>query len=267
MQPETELFFESIIREDRSVLDLLNANYTFVNERLAQHYGIPNVYGSRASAACTLTDDSAPRVARTSQHSDGDFVCHAHFARAARQMDSDQHPRHAAPAAAAQRAGAQGKQRRRKGTSVRERMEEHRKNPGLRELPQDDGPDRLRAREFRRHRPMADQERRRRADRSPPGVCSMAPRSMDRSALRAALMSRPEVFVATLTEKLMTYALGRGVDYYDMPAVRAIVATRGCRPLPFFGICCGNREEPAVPNEDQDRAGCGQPGGEDCVGN
>ena len=43
---ETELFFESVIREDRSVLDLLDANYTFVNERLAKHYGIPNVYGS-----------------------------------------------------------------------------------------------------------------------------------------------------------------------------------------------------------------------------
>ena len=45
-QRETELFFESIIREDRSVLDLLTADYTFVNERLARHYGIPNVYGS-----------------------------------------------------------------------------------------------------------------------------------------------------------------------------------------------------------------------------
>ena len=44
---ETELFFESIMREDRNVLDLLRANYTFVNERLARHYGIPNVYGSR----------------------------------------------------------------------------------------------------------------------------------------------------------------------------------------------------------------------------
>ncbi len=44
---ETELFFESIMREDRSVLDLLRANYTFLNERLAKHYGIPNVYGSR----------------------------------------------------------------------------------------------------------------------------------------------------------------------------------------------------------------------------
>ena len=54
---ETELFFESIMREDRSVLDLLQANYTFVNERLAKHYGIPNVYGSRFRRI-TFGDDS-----------------------------------------------------------------------------------------------------------------------------------------------------------------------------------------------------------------
>ena len=47
MKEETELFFDSIMREDRSVMDLLNADYTFVNERLARHYGMPNIYGSR----------------------------------------------------------------------------------------------------------------------------------------------------------------------------------------------------------------------------
>src|SRR5204863_6652754 len=54
---ESELFFESIMRENRSVLDLLNANYTFVNERLARHYGIPNVYGSHFRRV-TLNDDN-----------------------------------------------------------------------------------------------------------------------------------------------------------------------------------------------------------------
>ncbi len=47
MREETKLFFQSIVREDRSVMDLLNADYTFVNERLARHYGIPNIYGSQ----------------------------------------------------------------------------------------------------------------------------------------------------------------------------------------------------------------------------
>ena len=71
--------------------------------------------------------------------------------------------------------------------------------------------------------------------------------------------------MTTLTEKLMTYALGRGVDYNDMPAIRAIVARAACGPLPFFGSGCGHREEPRVPHEDQDRAGCCQSGGKDCV--
>ena len=57
MQRETELFFESVLREDRSVLDLLTADYTFVNERLARHYGIPNVYGSHFRRV-TLEDDA-----------------------------------------------------------------------------------------------------------------------------------------------------------------------------------------------------------------
>src|SRR6202142_1460212 len=57
MQRETELFFESILREDRSVLDLMTADYTFLNERLARHYGIPDIYGSRFRRV-TITDES-----------------------------------------------------------------------------------------------------------------------------------------------------------------------------------------------------------------
>ena len=61
MRRETELFFESILREDRSVLDLLTADYTFVNERLARHYGIPNVYGSQFRRV-TLDRREPPRA-------------------------------------------------------------------------------------------------------------------------------------------------------------------------------------------------------------
>ena len=99
---ETELFFESIIREDRSVLDLLNADYTFVNERLARHYGIPNVYGSHFRRV-TVQQDSAPRPPRTGQHPDGDVLPEPHLARAARQVDPREHPGHAAAGAAAGR--------------------------------------------------------------------------------------------------------------------------------------------------------------------
>jgi hypothetical protein len=100
---ETELFFESIMREDRSVLDLLRANYTFVNERLAKHYGIPNVYGSRFRRI-TFGEDSVR---------DGDVLRHPDFARDSRQMDPGKYSRSASTTAPALRAGPEGDRRRR----------------------------------------------------------------------------------------------------------------------------------------------------------
>ena len=72
---ETELFFDSILREDRSVLDLLRANYTFVNERLAKHYGIPHVYGSHFRRITLDDGQRARRPASPGQHPDGHLVC------------------------------------------------------------------------------------------------------------------------------------------------------------------------------------------------
>ena len=93
---ETELFFDSILREDRSVLDLLRADYTFLNERLAKHYGIPDVYGSRFRRV-TLDDGSrARRPAAPGQHADGDLVRHADLAGAARQVGAREPARRAA---------------------------------------------------------------------------------------------------------------------------------------------------------------------------
>ena len=105
---ETELFFESVLREDRSVLDLLRADYTFLNERLAKHYGIPHVYGSRFRRVALDDGQRARRAASPGQHSDGDLLRHAHLAGDPRQVDPREHPRHAAAAAAAERAGAEG---------------------------------------------------------------------------------------------------------------------------------------------------------------
>ena len=105
---ETELFFDSILREDRSVLDLLRANYTFVNERLAKHYGIPHVYGSRFRRIDARRGQLARRTASPGQHPDGHVVCDPDVAGAARQVGSRQPSRRPAPAAAARRAGAEG---------------------------------------------------------------------------------------------------------------------------------------------------------------
>ena len=108
---ETELFVESIVREDRSVLDLLRANYTFVNERLAKHYGIPNVYGSRFRRVALGDEQRARRPARPRQRPDRHVVRQPHLAGASRQVDPREHRRHAAAAAAAERAAAEGHRR------------------------------------------------------------------------------------------------------------------------------------------------------------
>ncbi len=97
---ETELFFDSILREDRSVLDLLSANYTFVNERLAKHYGIPHVYGSRFRRVTLDRRQLARRTAPPGQHPDGHVVCDADLAGHSRQVGPRQPARRAAAAAA-----------------------------------------------------------------------------------------------------------------------------------------------------------------------
>ena len=112
---ESELFFESIMREDRNVLDLLTADYTFVNERLARHYGIPNVYGSRFRRVTLPAGDGLPaRPARQGQLPRGDVDAELpHLAGQARRVGAREHPRHAAAGAAAERAGARGDEERR----------------------------------------------------------------------------------------------------------------------------------------------------------
>ena len=160
MKEETTLFFDSIMREDRSVVDLLNADYTFVNERLARHYGIPNMYGSQfrrvtvtdearrglLGQASILTVTSYPN--RTSPVERGKWILTNLLG-----VPPQPPPPNVPPL---QETSADGKV-----LSLRERMEQHRAESGLRGLPQGDGSDRLRARELRRRRTLADHRGRR----------------------------------------------------------------------------------------------------------
>ena len=107
MQQETRRFIGSQLREDRSVMELLTANYTFLNERLAQHYGIPNVYGSPLSKS-DARGWKASRLARPRQHADGHVVSEPNLARAARQVGSRKSARRAAAAAARRCSAAEG---------------------------------------------------------------------------------------------------------------------------------------------------------------
>ena len=152
---EAELFFASVMRENRSVLDLMTADYTFVNERLAKHYGIPERL--RQPLPPRHADRrSAPRHARQGRDPDGDVARRSHVAGGARQVGARQPARRAAAADARQRAAARrdGQQAGRVLT-MRERMEAHRAQSGVRQLPQDHGPDRPGARELRRRRRVA----------------------------------------------------------------------------------------------------------------
>ena len=128
MQQETRRFIGSQLREDRSVMELLTANYMFVNERLAQHYGIPNVYGAHFRKV-TLEDGRRDRPAWSRQHPDSNVISQPNLASAPRQVGSRKPARRAAAAAARRCPAAEGSRRRRSARSVRERMEEHRKNP------------------------------------------------------------------------------------------------------------------------------------------
>ena len=160
-QREAELFFESIIRDDRSVLDLMTADYTFVNERLARHYGIPNVFGSDFRRV-PLPDETRRGILGQGRRAARDVARHDDLAGAARQVGARE-PRRRAAAGAARRSRYRAQDRssglgaeddaRADGAASDE--------PGLRELSPGHGSDRLRPRELRRRRRVADEGRRR----------------------------------------------------------------------------------------------------------
>ena len=219
---ETELFFESVVREDRSVLDLLDADYTFVNDRLARHYGIPHVQGSHfrrvpvsghrgglLGQGSILTITSHP--VRTSPVFRGRWI----LTNILGTPPPDPPPN---VPALPDRAGAYAD----RTPSMRERMAAHRDNPACASchamidplgfgLERFDPVGRLRDVD-EQHQPI---------DAS--GVLPDGTAFDDVPGLRTALLARPDRFVGTLTEKLLTYALGRGLEPYDMPAVRRIV--------------------------------------------
>ena len=126
---EIELFVDSVIREDRSVLDLLTADYTFVNERLALHYGIPDIRGDQFRRV-TLDGSESLGLARQGQRADGHFLPQPHRARDARRVDSGEHhwARRRRRRRRTSRAFKENKEGE-KAKTVREIMEQHRSKP------------------------------------------------------------------------------------------------------------------------------------------
>jgi hypothetical protein len=234
-QREAELFFDSIMRGDRNVLDLLTADYTFVNERLAKHYGIPYVYGSQFRRVA-LTDDArrgllgkggllmvTSRADRTSPVLRGKWMLENVFGTP---------PPPPLPNVPPLETSAEEAPR-----TLRERMERHRASPtcaGCHKLMDPLG---FALENFDATGAWRTREAGVPLDAS--GQLADGTKVDGVVALRNALLARSDVFLRTLTEKLMTYALGRGLQSFDMPVVRDIVRKAERQDYRFSGIIMG----------------------------
>ncbi|MEO8096071.1 MAG: DUF1592 domain-containing protein [Acidobacteriota bacterium] len=220
---ETELFFESIVQEDRNVLDLMTANYTFLNERLARHYRVPYVYGSHFRRV-TLTDQTrwgllgkgstlmvSSHTDRTSPVVRGKWVLE--------NLLGTPPP----PPPAVVPPLNESSQREGRVLTMRERMAEHRANPACSGCHTLMDPIGLSLENFDAVGAWRDFDGAGSARIDASGTLLDGTAITGPVELRNALLKKPEIFVSTVTEKLMIYAVGRGLSAHDMPEIRKIV--------------------------------------------
>jgi mono/diheme cytochrome c family protein len=246
MQRETELFFASVLREDRPVVDLMTADYTFLNERLAKHYRIPNIYGSHFRRV-TLTDEArrgllgkgailmvTSHADRTSPVVRGKWVLD-------NLLNAPPPPPPPVVPPLDESANRGGKI-----LTMRERMEEHRRNPVCASCHRLMDPIGLSMEPF-----DAVGAWRTRDGGTYGSPIDASGELLDGTmvdgpvALRKALLKNPDLFVATVAEKLMTYGLGRGLTSSDMPQVRAIVRATKAGGHRFSSIVLGIVNSPS----------------------
>ena len=233
---ETELLFASIVAEDRSVLELLDADYTFVNERLARHYGIPGVRGSHFR-----------RVAVTDEHrrgllGHGSILTVTSYANRTSPVLRGKWvlenllgaPPPPPPADVPDLPEEDGSG---PGQTMRERLAAHRANPVCASCHATMDPIGFGLENFDAVGAWRQSENGAPIDASgtlPNGAVFEGP-----AELRAALLARPEAFARALTVKLATYALGRGVEPFDAPAIRAILAEAAGSGYTFSSLVLG----------------------------
>jgi hypothetical protein len=220
MQRETEMLFESVLRDDRSVLNLLDADYTFVNERLAKHYGIANVYGPDFRRVPTPSEDRrgllgqasilmvTSNANRTSPVQRGKWILE--------NLLGSPPPLPPPNVPPLKENGAENG-----ATSVRARIEEHRANPACAACHKIMDPIGLSLENFDGVGHWRDMDSGFKVD--PSSQLVDGTKVDGPASLRQALLNRPEAFVGTMTEKMLMYAIGRETKYYDMPVVRAIM--------------------------------------------
>ncbi len=230
---ETELFVDSVFREDRNVLGLLRADYTYLNERLAKHYGVPRVYGSRFRRV-ELSKESrrggllrhGSVLAVTSYATRTSPVIRGHYILKNLLGAPPPPPPPDVPALEDKQVDA--------SLPLRERLLEHRANSACSSCHEMMDPVGFALENFDAVGRWRETDRGLPVDST--GRIPGSEEFRGVAGLEDALLQRPEIFVRTLTEKLLTFALGRGVEYYDAPAVREIVRRARVRDFRFSAI-------------------------------
>jgi mono/diheme cytochrome c family protein len=241
---EIELFFASIIQEDRSILELLTADYTFVNERLARHYGIPNVYGSRfrrvelgpeldmrhgllgKGALLTVTSDAA----RTSPVKRGKWFLETFYGVS---------PPDPPPGVETDLAPVEGDA----PTTLRARLEAHITNPSCASCHMMFEPMGLAMENFDAVGKWRTEDAGSPID--PTGVTTDGTPLEGLHSLRQLTMRNGDLFAQVVTERLLTYAIGRGLEHEDMPLVRSIARDAAKDDYRFSSLLMGVIESPA----------------------
>ena len=240
LKRETELFFDHVVRKDRPLMELLTADYTFLNERVARHYDIPNIQGSHFRRV-TLPVDNPRRGLGILGHGSV-LTLTSHAIRTSPVVRGTwilknilgTPPPDPPPVVPA----LEEKKGQTKAPTVRERMVQHRANPTCAACHALIDPAGFALENFDaigRWREL--DESANPIDAS--GALPDGTRFAGPAEFRGALVRHPERFVTTVTEKLLTYALGRGLEYYDMTTVRKIVKQSASHGHRFQSVMLG----------------------------
>jgi mono/diheme cytochrome c family protein len=238
---ETELFFQSIIKEDRSVIDLINADYTFVNERLARHYGIPAVYGSQYRRVKLIDDNRRGLLGQgsiltvTSQPDRTSVVLRGKWI-LENILGTPPPPPPPNVNTNLPTDLAEPK-------SLRALMEQHRASPTCAGCHRVMDPLGFALENFDGVGEWRSKEKGGAIDAS--GQLADGSTVNGPVSLRKALLKKPDMFARVITEKLMTYALGRGVEYFDEPTIRSIARDASKQNYRFSSIVLGIVRSPA----------------------
>ncbi|MEI9815364.1 MAG: DUF1588 domain-containing protein [Acidobacteriota bacterium] len=235
LRTETKMFLSSIFREDHTIQDLLNADYTYMNERVARHYGVEGIYGPRFRRVKVSEErrgllGQASILAVTSYTTRTSPVLRGKWILSNLLNTPPPPPPPDVPALKENTAGV-------KPSSVRERLELHRANPACAVCHKIMDPLGFALENFDATGRWRSMDAGNKIESS--GVLLDGTPVDGPIALRKALLARPTVFPATFTDKLMTYALGRGLDYNDMPALRAVVRDASTNEYKFSSIVLG----------------------------